>query len=98
MMHLIEQANNKAEGSTKAAMFNNPMVMLEEFLTGITVPQNLLNMVLDSKDEHPVSGEDFWKAHNMSAAHDVHEHHSKPMDVDLSLPSKGDYRLPNYNF
>ena len=97
-MNLIEKSTGRSEGSTSAAQFNNLLLILDEFFSGVTVDQNLLNMVLDAKEEHPMHGADFWQAHGLSADHDVKKHHEQSHEIDLSLPSKGDYKLPHYNF
>ena len=51
---LVEKASGRAEGNTKPSTFNNLTVLLDEFFTGTTVDKNLLNLVLDSKDESPL--------------------------------------------
>lgn len=100
LVKLVEKASDKAEGSTKAQAFNNPLVLLDEFLTGTTVDKNLLNLVLDSKDEAPLSGDDFWQASGLAPQHEVREFFAKAKieHESLALPSKGDYKLPHLNF
>jgi hypothetical protein len=41
---VIERASHKSEGSTQASKFN-PFILAEEFFTGLTVDQNMINMV-----------------------------------------------------
>ena len=95
---MVEQASGK--GSTAEKRFNNLMVLVDEFFTGVTVDQNLLNLVLDAKDEQVIDGQDFWQHAGSQPEVDVKEFFAQnPIDVaDLALPSKGDYKLPAYNF
>jgi len=76
------------------------MVMFEEFWTGISVDQNMLNMVLDAQDEEVLSGNCFWQASGLQAEHDVEEHFKshKIESETLAHPSRGDYKMPHLNF
>lgn len=59
---MIEKSSGKNEGQTKGQKFN-PLILLEEFFTGLTVDQNLTNLVkhfATNSGEVPVLGEDFW--------------------------------------
>lgn len=82
LVGLVEKSMSRSEGSTKAATFNNLFARLDEFFAGITVDANLLNMVLDAKDEHPMSGSDFWAATGMQAEGDVHAHHNQLQNTE----------------
>jgi hypothetical protein len=55
-------------------------VLIDELFTGHTVDKNLLNIALDSKDDHPISGASFWEASGLAPEHDMHEHYRKPVD------------------
>jgi len=81
-VNLIEKASGKAEGQTSAQRFNNPLSLIDEFWTGLTVNQSMLNLVLDSKDESAFSeAESFWQAKGLSAQHDVEAHFAQnPVD------------------
>jgi hypothetical protein len=101
LVNLVEKASGKTAGQTSAQKFNNLMVLFDEFWTGHTVSQNMLNLVLDSKDESPMgNSESFWKASSMAPQHDVHEHFAQnPVDSEsLAHPSRGDYQMPHLNF
>lgn len=77
LVNLVEKAQGKIEGSTSAKPFNNLLGFLDEFMTGVTVDANLLNLVLDAKDEYPITVEsDFWQASGLSAQHDLQQHFS----------------------
>lgn len=74
LVNLVEKASGHSEGNTKPQTFNSLTVLLDEFLTGTTVDKNLLNLVLDSKDESVISGDDFWQASGLAPQHDVQAH------------------------
>jgi len=96
LMGLVDQATGC---TTSSQMFNNLFTLVDEFFTGHTVDKNLLNIVLDSKDDHPISGASFWEASGLTPQHDVHKHYAQPIDRDqLAEPSRGDYKLPHMNF
>jgi len=59
---LIEKASGK--GTTSGSKYN-PLILLEEFFSGLTVDQNLVNLVKyfdEHKSEVPVTSQDFWSA------------------------------------
>lgn len=95
---MIERASGR--GATSARRFNNPLVLFEEFWTGISVDQNMLNLVLDAQDEQVLSGECFWQASGLAPEHDVESHFTKNKINSESLqhPSRGDYKMPHLNF
>jgi uncharacterized protein YbjT (DUF2867 family) len=82
IVNLIEKASGKAEGQTSAQRFNNPMSLIDEFWTGLTVSQNMLNLVLDSKDECVMTeAESFWQAKGLAPQHDIEAHFAQnPVD------------------
>jgi len=96
-VNLIESASEKEQGSTSATRFNNPLVLIDEFFSGLTVDQNLLNLVLDSVDEQVISGDQFS---GFTDTHDINVHfaQNKTNVDDLAHPSRGDYKLPHLNF
>lgn len=76
-MSLIEKASGK--GTTSGSKYN-PLILIEEFFSGLTVDQNLVNLVKyfeDNKSEVPVTGQDFWASQGISQEHDVRNFYSK---------------------
>lgn len=102
LVNLVEKASSKEINSTQQEKFGfNPLVLLEEFFTGLTVHQNLAYLAEHcSQNETPVFGADFWEASGVSQAHKVNDFFSKAHIThdSLALPSQGDYKLPHLNF
>ena len=98
---LIEKASHKSEGSTSASKFN-PFILVEEFLTGLSVDQNMANLVQHFAEtrEQSVSGPDFWQSENLSPKQNVESFFRQHAVSHSSLaePSYGDYKLPWLNF
>ena len=102
LVNMIEKASGKDVDSTQASKLSfNPMVLLEEYFTGMTVDQNLKHLMTHcSENETPVFGADFWEASGVAQAHNLDSHFSNAhISVEsLELPSQGDYKMPHMNF
>lgn len=80
----------------------NPFILLEEFFTGLTVDQNLANLVKHFAEtrEQPVFGKDFWSTEHMTPKNDFEAFYRQNPVIhsNLAEPSYGDYKLPFLNF
>lgn len=98
---IIERASHKTEGSTQASKFN-PLLLVEEFFTGLTVDQNMANMVqyFATNKKQPVTGADFWQAEQLKATTDFESffRSNTVSHASLAEPSYGAYKLPWLNF
>ncbi len=76
--------------------------MAEEFFTGLTVDQNMTNLVqhFATTKEQSVTGTDFWQAEQLKASHDIESFYrqNSVSHASLAEPSFGDYKLPWLNF